>query len=160
MTINCVFLFLFYCGAKSTYKLYIFILIQCLILTWFHSNSNLVSPSCHRLVFFQMWPLLRLENKGVTTSWLLPYPVYLQVNKSRPPPRPPPSTVLTKHRRQSPAVCVFKAWSWPSAQTRSWTTPWRSYFSVKRKKQAFWRVLFWPKNTYIYLTNGPKKCFK
>lgn len=51
---------------------------------------------------------IALKNEGVTTPWLLPYPVYLQVNKSRPPPRPHLSPVLTKHRRQSPAVCVFK----------------------------------------------------
>lgn len=72
--------------------------------------------SRHGLVFF--WGggggggvpfILHLKNQGVTTPWLLPYPVYLRVNKSRPPPPPLPSfsPALTKLRRRSPAVCVF-----------------------------------------------------
>lgn len=63
---------------------------------------------CFFKLFYYVIPSFTLKNEGVTTPWLLPYPVNLQVNKSRPPPRPHLCPALTKHRRQSPAVCVFK----------------------------------------------------
>lgn len=78
----------------------------------FTANRLITSSlSCHRLVFFfcfWIWPLLLFENKTVTTPWLLLYPVYLQSEQITTSSPPPLSAVLTKPRRQSRAVCVFK----------------------------------------------------
>lgn len=72
------------------------------------AESQIPSSSCHRLVFFQMWPLLHLKMKESRRPGSCHILYTSKGTNHDPPPRPPLSPVLTKHRRQSPAVCVFK----------------------------------------------------
>lgn len=71
--------------------------------------------------------ILHLKNQGVTTPWLLPYPVYLRVNKSRPPPPPPspsPPRLPSTNKAQATESCCLcvLAWPWPSALNTKWSS--------------------------------------